>query len=150
MSNKRALEVNIPNFSAVQRYSYPLAAGETIGIGQWFELNASGEAILSDATTPKNIQFLNFQDSGDPSVSSIQTDNFVTGATPAEIQTGGVVALVGKFNASVDTTGYTGTPSQDDALTSKAGKLVAAGADPVVAYVTKPIGADGRLHFITV
>jgi len=151
MSNNRALEVNIPNWSAVHRYKYALAAGQTIGVGQWFELNASNEAILSDGTTPKNLQFLNWEDSSNPSVSSIQTDNFVSGATPANIATGGIVALVGKFKANVDNTGYDDGQSYslNDALTTKNGKLTPAGTDPVVAYVEKPIGADGRLHFIT-
>jgi len=150
MSNNRALEVNIPNFSAVHRVRYALASGETIGLGQWFSLNAAGEAIIAPAS-PNALTFLNFQDSGDPSVFDIQTDNFVSGATPANNQTRGVDAFVGQFPATVDNNEHEDRQifNQFDKLTVKSGKLTPqAGGEPIFAYVEKAIGADARLNFI--
>ena len=152
MSNLRILEVNIPQWDAVTRYSFPLASGEVIKEGQWFTLDASGDAVLT-GSTPNGVMFLNFMDTTHPSVSDTQTDNIGTGATPVQIATGGVVGLVGKFRANVDNNGYDDgeTFNQFDPLTSKLGKLVPqAGVEPIIAFVYTAIGADARLHFITV
>ena len=153
MSNNKALEVNIPNFEAAQRYSYALAASETIGLGQWFTLNAAGEAIISPADPIGiNLLYLNWQDSADPSVSSPQGDNFF-GNTPAvTIATGGVVGFLGKFRCTVDNTGYDDgeTYAQNDPLTVIDGLLTpqTGATQPIVAYVEIVIGADARLHFV--
>ena len=141
MANQVNVNITSP-LALVFRKAVPLKSGQTILNGQWFNLDASGEAQLVGAT-PTNIAYLSFIDSDRPSVQ---------GTLPYgnPVSLGGMTGLIGPIEGSVDNDGYDDgqTYNQDDPLTVKNGKLTPAGAgEPVFAYVKQAIGADALLYF---
>lgn len=143
MAKDQNLNLTTP-LSTVFQKAVPLAAGQTIAQGQWFELDASGNAVLSHATAIKNVAYLAFNKSDRPDVEGTLPD----GTT--KVSLGGMTGLVGPVAGTVTTNGYdTGaTFTKDAALTIKSGKLTPAVAtNPVYAYVKVAIGADTLLHF---
>jgi hypothetical protein len=127
----------------VFRKSIPLKSGETILNGQWMELETTGEAKLAGAT-PGSVRYLAFNDSDRPDVQATLPGGTAT-------STGGMTAIIGPVEGSVNDEGYNSGSSynQGDALTVKSGKLDVAGTgDPVFAYVKVAIGADTLLHFV--
>ena len=129
--------------SIVFRKTVPLAAGQTIKQGQWFELDTSGNAVLSHATAIKKVAYVAFNRSDRPDVEGTLPD----GTT--KVSLGGMAGLIGPIEGTVTADCYDDGQaySKDDPLTIKSGKLTpAASGDPVYAIVKVAIGADALLH----
>lgn len=141
LAKQENFELSSP-LSLVFRKTVPLKSGETILQGQWFVLDANGEAELSGAT-PANVCYLSYIDSSRPDV-----QDTLPGGSP--ISTGGMAGLMGAIDGFVNDNGYDSGQSyvKDAALTVKNGKLTPAGSgEQVFAYVKVAIAADGLLHF---
>lgn len=141
LAKQENFELTSP-LSLVFRKTVPLKAGETIKQGQWFTLDASGEAELVGATPP-NVAYLSYIDSSRPDVGDTLPDG-------NPISTGGMAGLMGAIEGFVNNEGYddSQTYTKDAALTVKNGKLTPAGSgEAVFAYVKVAIGSDGLLHF---
>ena len=144
MAKQVNLNITSP-LEMVFRKSVPIAASQTIRNGQWFELDGSGNAVLSSATTTTTIpRFLAFNDSTSPAVNGTLPD----GTT---VSTGGMTGLIGVIEGNVTSNGYTvgGGIAAGTELTVASGKLTPAGSgDAVYAVAKAAIGADGLLYFV--
>jgi len=144
----KAVNLNVTSpLDMVFRKTVPLASGETIRNGQWFELDENGSAVIATSETTTAVRFLAFNDSTFPDVGATLPD----GTT--RVSTGGMSGLIGSLEANVNTEGYTSGQSYvaGAPLTVKSGKLYpAAAGDAIFAYVKQAVGADGLLWFIGV
>ncbi len=141
MANANNFEVTSP-LSMIFRKSVPIKAGEVIKQGQWFELDASGNAVLSGAT-PSTIAYLAVIDSERPDVK---------GTLPggAEVSLGGTTGLLGSLEGRANNVAYDDTQTYvaGGRLTVKNGKLTpAASGETVFGYVKMAIGTDAILHY---
>lgn len=126
----------------VFRKAVALKQGEVIKQGQWFVLDANGEAVISGAT-PSNVAYLSYIDSSRPDVQG----TLPGGST---VSLGGMAGLIGTFEGFGNNECYddTKTYTKDAALTIKNGKMTpAATGEQVFAYVKVAIAADGLLQF---
>jgi hypothetical protein len=136
---------------ALERYTRPVANGETVVIGEWATLNSSGEFVKT--TGPVRLAYLVWSGTVQPSARNVQKDPIFGDATETEISTGGVTVLRGIYRADVSNVGFDDGESynQDDALMVTSGKLTPQTAsNPTVAFVELAVGADNRLNFATV
>jgi len=144
MANINNFEVTSP-LSMLFRKAIPIKAGEVIQQGQWFELDAAGEAVLSGGT-PGTVAFLAFIDSERPDVKGVLPGG-------AEVSLGGMAGLVGSLTGYANDVAYDSAANYNagDTLTVKSGKLTpAASGETVCGYVEKAIGPDGLLYFVGV
>ena len=147
MAKQVNLNITSP-LEMVFRKSVPIAASQTIRNGQWFELDGSGNAVLSSGTSgaPFLPRFLAFNDSISPDVYGTLPDG-------TAVSTGGMTGLIGTIEGNVTSNGYAvgGGIAAGTRLTVKSGKLTpAGGGDAVYAYAKAAIGADGLLYFVGV
>jgi len=146
MAKQVNLNITSP-LEMVFRKTVPIAASQTIRNGQWFELDGSGNAIISSGTTNTTIpRFLAFNDSVSPDVYGTLPDG-------TNVSTGGMAGLIGTIEGNVTSNGYTvgGGIVAGTMLTVASGKLTPAGTgDAVYAYAKAAIGADGLLYFVGV
>jgi len=144
MANINNFEVTSP-LSMLFRKAIPIKAGEVIKQGQWFNIDAAGEAVLSGGT-PGSVSFLAFIDSQRPDVKGTLPDG-------NEVSLGGMAGLIGSLEGYVNNVGYDDaqTYNAGAALTVKSGKLTpAAAGEFVFGYVEKAIGPDALLHYVGV
>jgi len=141
MANINNFEVTSP-LSMIFRKAIPIKAAEVIKQGQWFTLDANGEAVLTGGTPP-TFAYLAFVDSERPDVKGTLPDG-------NEVSLGGMAGVLGSLEGYTNNVGYDDGQSyaQGDRLTVKSGKLTpAASGEPVYGYVKQAIGPDGLLHF---
>jgi hypothetical protein len=147
MAKQINLNITSP-LEMVFRKTVPIAASQTIRNGQWFELDGSGNAILSSVTTASTLpRFLAFNDSISPDVYGTLPDG-------TAVSTGGMTGLIGTIEGNVTSNGYDtggGGFAAGSKLTVKSGKFyLATTSDAVYAYAKAAIGADGLLYFVGV
>ncbi len=135
----------------LERYNRPVASGETLVIGEWATLNASGEFVKT--TGPVRLAYLVWSGTVQPSSRNTQTDPIFGDSTETQISTGGIAVLRGIYRASVSNVGFDDgeTYTQDAALMVTSGKLTPQTAsNPTVAFVELAVGSDNRLNFATI
>ena len=149
MAKQVNLNITSP-LEMVFRKSVPIAQGQTIRNGQWFELDVNGNAVIGSAVTHTSIpRFLAFNDSIAPDVTGTLPDG-------TSVSSGGMTGLIGTIEGNVTSNAYdvtyNGSPVAGSQLTVKSGKLaVAKHHDAVYAYAKAPIAlADGLLYFVGV
>jgi hypothetical protein len=136
----------------LERFNVPIATGEDVVEGEWFGLNAQGEASKT-AATDIQLAFLAFAGTDRPDSRNTQSDPITGVGTPVEISTGGVTGIRGDYRADVDATGFvvaSGPFTADEPLRVNGGQLDSLTAsEPVVAFVEQPVSPDNRLAFQT-
>ncbi len=136
----------------LERFNVPIATGEDVVEGEWFGLNASGEASKT-AATDIQLAFLCFAGTDRPDSENIQSDPISGLGVDVEISTGGVTGIRGDYRADVSVTGFvsaSGPFTADEALRVNNGQLDSLTAsEPIVAFVEQPVTAGNRLAFQT-